>query len=145
MDGGGAALGEALGGVGGWGETSPGSAGHESASMIAGAIRTGTGPFSGRFQAVVAALFAATGLPDWGGVPAPAGTAAGESATEAIVHTSNPIGRRRSPTERLRATGMTAAAAGSISGTAYTDGAIGAEGFRVPNIAARAIGSGRRG
>lgn len=89
VEGGGAALGDALGGVGGWGEASPGSAGQESASMMGLPGATSTGPFSGRFHAVAAALFAATGLPEWGGVPAPARAACGSAATEAILHTSS--------------------------------------------------------
>lgn len=88
VEGGGAALGDALGGVGGWGEASPGSAGQESASMMGLPGATSTGPFSGRFHAVAAALFPATGLP-WGGVPAPARAACGSAATEAILHTSS--------------------------------------------------------
>lgn len=50
-----------------------------------GAARTGAGPFSGRFQA----LLAATGLRDGGGDTAPAMAACG-SATEAMIY---PIGR----------------------------------------------------
>jgi hypothetical protein len=85
-----AALGDSLGGVGGVGgrgESCPGSAGQDSASMMGfpGAAKTGAGPFSGRFQA----LLAATGLRDGGGDPAPAIAARG-SATEAMIY---PIGR----------------------------------------------------
>lgn len=71
--------GSAAGLGGGAGESWPGSAGQESASMMGfpGGARTGAGPFSGRFQA----RLAATGLSDGGGVA----TAARGSAMEAMI------------------------------------------------------------
>jgi hypothetical protein len=90
------ALGDALGGVVGAGGSWPGSAGQDSASMMGfpGAARTGAGPFSGRFQA----RLAATGLRDGGGEPAPA-TAPRGSAREAMIY---PIGRGGELRYRLR-------------------------------------------
>lgn len=89
-------MGDALGGIGvgvsvvGGGDASPGSAGHESASMMGlpGATTTGTAaPFPGLFHAAAAAaFFPAGGLPVAAGVvPPPPFAAACWSALEAIT------------------------------------------------------------
>lgn len=96
-----AALGDALAAgpaAGGGGETNPGSAGQESASMmgLSTATATGTVAPAGSFQTAAAApaFFAPTGLSD-GGVPAPA-TATCGSALLAIVRTLVRSGGRAS-------------------------------------------------
>ena len=83
------ALGDAMAGGGG-GDASPGSAGHESVSMMGLSTATAAGTVAPpwRFQAAAAApaFFAPNGLSDGGGVPAPA-TATCGSALVAIVRT----------------------------------------------------------